>query len=133
VDAVDVVDEVWDLWFPAVGATGLSFARSLVDGRVAGNRLLVHAAPPTLDVTVRQADNGHLIDEGYGLERGAPGPMSFLVREAGFVTLQDGWPGEDDLGRLVILPGGEAGILTEWWHADDHSAWRWRVEFANHV
>jgi hypothetical protein len=59
--------------------------------------------------------------------------MSYLDREGGFVTLEDGWPGEDDLGRLVILPGGEAGILTEWWHADDHSAWRWRVEFANHV
>jgi hypothetical protein len=124
---------MWDLWYPAVGATGLSFARSLVDGRVAGNRLLVHAAPPVLDVTVRQADGGQLIDEGYGLGRGAPGPMSYLVREAGAVTLEDGWPGEDDLGRLVILPGGEAGILTDWWHAEDHSEWRWRVEFSNHV
>jgi hypothetical protein len=127
------VDEVWDLWYPGVGATGLSFARSLVDGTVAGNRLLVHAAPPRLDVMVRNADSGHIIDEGYGLERLAPGPMCYLIREGGFVVLQDGWPSDDDLGRVVILPGGEAGILQEWWHADDHTEWRWRVEFTNHV
>ena len=39
----------------------------------------------------------------------------------------------DDLGRLVILPGGEAGILKSWWHADDHSEWRWQLEFYNHT
>jgi hypothetical protein len=33
----------------------------------------------------------------------------------------------------VILPGGEVGILLEWRHAEDRSAWRWRVEFANAV
>jgi hypothetical protein len=127
------VNEVWDLWYPAVGATGLSFARALVDGLVAGNRVLVHAAPPRLDVAVRRADNGHVIDEGYGLERSQPGPMSFLDREGGFVTLQDGWPTGEDIGRLVILPGGEAGILREWWNAEDYSEWRWQVEFSNHV
>jgi hypothetical protein len=127
------VDEFWDLWCPGMGATGLSFARSLVDGQVAGNRVLVHAAPPRLDVAVRLAENGHVIDEGYGLERHAEGPMSYLVRDGGEVTLEDGWPSQDDIGRVVILPGGEAGILTAWWHADDHSAWRWSVEFSNHV
>ena len=38
--------EVWDLWFPDAGATGICFARSRVDDQAAGNRLLVHAAPP---------------------------------------------------------------------------------------
>jgi hypothetical protein len=128
-----IVNEVWDLWYPQGGATGLSFARSLVDGLVAGNRVLVHAAPPRLDVAVRLAESGHVIDEGYGLERSEPGPISYLDREGGFVTLQDGWPTDDDLGKLVILPGGEAGILRAWWHADDHSEWRWQVEFSNHV
>jgi hypothetical protein len=33
----------------------------------------------------------------------------------------------------VILPGGEAGILKSWWHADDHSEWRWQIEFYNHI
>jgi hypothetical protein len=32
---------------------------------------------------------------------------------------------------LVILPGGEAGILTSWWHAPDHSQWRWQLELSN--
>ena len=38
--------EVWDLWLPDVGATGVSFARSQVDDQAAGNGLLVHAAQP---------------------------------------------------------------------------------------
>jgi hypothetical protein len=124
--------EQWDLWFPAVGATGLSFARSEVDAEAAGNRVLVHAAPPKLAVTVRD-EAGQVLAEGHGLERGQPGPMSFLVRDGDSIRLEDGWPGQGDLGRLVILPGGEAGILKAWWHADDRSEWRWQVEFYNHA
>ncbi len=37
----------------------------------------------------------------------------------------------DDLGSLVILPGGEVGTLVEWWNAPDGSEWRWRLEFYN--
>jgi hypothetical protein len=122
--------EQWDLWFPAVGATGLSFARSEVDAEAAGDRVLVHAAPPKLEVTVRD-ETGKVIAEGRGLERGQPGPMSFLVREGNAIRLEDGWPSQEDVGRLVILPGGEAGILKAWWHAEDHSEWRWQVEFYN--
>jgi len=124
--------EYWDLWFPGVGATGLSFARSKVDAGAAGDRVLVHAAPPKLAVTVRD-EAGRVVAEGTGLERGQPGPMSFLVRDGHRIRLEDGWPTQDDLGRLVILPGGEAGILKAWWHAEDHSEWRWQVEFYNHV
>jgi hypothetical protein len=123
--------EHWDLWFPAAGATGISFARSRVEAEAAGERLLVHAAPPQLEVVVRGED-GRVVAEGQDLERGEPGPMSYLVRQGGRILLEDGWPTQDDLGRLVILPGGEAGILTAWWHADDHSQWRWQVEFSNH-
>ena len=112
--------EQWDMWFPAVGATGLSFARSEVDAEAAGDRVLVHAAPPKLEVTVRD-ETGRVIAEGRGLERGQPGPMSFLVREGDAIRLEDGWPSQEDLGRLVILPGGEAGILKAWWHAEDQS------------
>jgi hypothetical protein len=124
--------EHWDLWYPAAGATGMSFARSKVDGEVAGDRVLVHAAPPKLDVTVRD-EAGKVVAEGHGLERGQPGPISYLVRDGDSIRLEDGWPGPDDLGLLVILPGGEAGILTSWWHADDRSEWRWQVEFYNHA
>lgn len=124
--------EYWDLWYPPAGATGISFARCRVDGEVAGDRVLVHAAPPRLDVTVRDADGG-VLAEGTGLERGAPGPISYLVRNGRTITLEDGWPDQDDLGRVVILPGGEAGILMSWWHAPDHTEWRWKVEFYNHA
>ena len=47
--------------------------------------------------------------------------MSYLVRDGDRITLEDGWPTDDDLGRLARLPGGEAGTLRTWWHADDHS------------
>ena len=124
--------ETWDLWFPQVGATGMSFARSRVESDAAGERVLVHAAPPKLTVTVRD-EKGAVVAEGRGLERGAPGPMSFLLRDGARIRLEDGWPTDEDLGRLVILPGGEAGILMAWWHAEDHSEWRWQVEFYNHV
>ena len=39
--------------------------------------MLVHAAPPTLEVAVRDQD-GKLIAQDRGLERGQPGPMSYL-------------------------------------------------------
>jgi hypothetical protein len=123
--------ELWDLWFPDAGAMGISFARSRVDDQAAGDRLLVHAAPPKLEVAVRDED-GKLLAQGRSLERGQPGPMSYLVRQDARILLEDGWPTPDDLGRLVILPGGEAGILKAWWHAEDHSEWRWQVEFYNH-
>lgn len=126
------MNETWDLWFPPAGATGISFARSRVDHEVAGDRLLVHAAPPVLTVAVRD-DHGVLAAQGQDLRRGQPGPMSYLVRRGESITLEDGWPTDDDLGRLVILPGGEAGILRSWWHADDHAEWRWQVEFYNHL
>jgi hypothetical protein len=125
-----MTDEIWDLWFPSAGATGVSFARARVDGAVAGDRILVHAAPPSLGVELR-ADDGALIARGDDLERGAPGPMTFLLREGDRIRLEDGWPTDDDLGRVVILPGGEAGILRSWWHAQDRRSWRWQVEFSN--
>ena len=124
--------EVWDLWFPDAGATGIAFARSRVDDQAAGNRLLVHAAPPKLEVAVHDED-GKLLARGQGLERGQPGPTSYLVRQDDTILLEDAWPTLEDLGRLVILPGGEAGILKAWWHAEDHSEWRWQVEFYNHT
>ena len=122
--------EVWDLWFPDAGATGVSFARSRVDAEAAGDRLLVHAAPPHLEVTVR-SDDGVVVARGVKLERHEKGPMSFLVRKGSQISLEDGWPTEADRGRLVILPGGEAGILQTWWNAEDKSEWRWGVEFYN--
>ena len=127
------MSEIWDLWIGAVGATGLSFGRSRVESAAAAGRVLVHAAPQKLNATVRSASDGVVIAEGLDLERHESGPMSFLVRDGASIRLEEGWPTDDDIGRLVLLPGGEAGILTAWWHADDLGAWRWSVEFYNHV
>ena len=124
--------ETWDLWFPGAGAAGLSFGRTKVAAVDAGDRLLVHAAPPVLQVLVRD-EQERLVAKGEGLERREPGPMTFLVRAGDRIELEDGWPTDADLGRLVILPGGEAGVLKSWWHADDRGEWRWQVEFYNHT
>ena len=123
------MNETWDLWFPGAGATGLPFARARVDAAVAGDRVLVHAAPESLEVVVRD-EHGRVVAAGQ-VRRGEEGPMSALVRSGAEVRLEDGWPTQDDLGRLVLLPGGEAGVLTAWEHADDRSWWRWSVEFHN--
>lgn len=124
--------QTWDLWFPQAGATGLSFARTKVDGDAAGDQVLVHAAPPVLDVTVRD-ENGRVIARGDGLERSASGPMCALVRRDEVIELVDRWPDDGDLGRVVVLPGGESGTLTSWWHAEDQSEWRWQLELYNHT
>ena len=124
--------EIWDLWFPGAGATGLAFARAHVEGADAADRVLVHAAPPRLDVAVRD-DDGRTLALGEGLERGAPGPITFLVRAGNRILLEDGWPADGDLGRVVILPGGEAGILKSWWNAEDRRSWRWTVELFNQI
>lgn len=122
--------ETWDLWFPGPGATGLPFARARINAKDGGERLLVHAAPKQLQVTVRD-QSGQVVARGEGLERHEPGPMSFLIREGARIRLEDGWPSTRDIGRVVILPGGEAGILKAWWNADDRKEWRWEVEFYN--
>jgi hypothetical protein len=122
--------EIWDLWYPDAGAQGLSFARSRID---AADTVLVHAAPRALRVEVRDED-GRLLASAEKLRReGRYFPMTRLRRRDGAIERQDGWPDGEDLGRPVLLPGGEAGILKAWWNAADGSEWRWSVEFYNHT
>jgi len=124
--------ETWDLWLPGPGATGLPFARSRINAKDAGDRVLVHAAPQRLQVTVTDAA-GLVIARSDRLERHQPGPMRFLLRHGATITLEDGWPTPSDIGRVVLLPGGEAGILKTWWNADDRKEWRWQLEFYNQI
>ena len=120
--------QIWDLWYPDAAAQGLPFAR----GRLAATDvLLVHAAPETLDVVVRD-DEGQVLAQGSGLMRTAERPMARLTVNDGQITREDLWPEDSDMGRPVILPGGEVGILLVWWNAADGSEWRWRVELYNH-
>jgi hypothetical protein len=122
--------QTWELWYPEAGNTGLPFARARLDPT---ELLWVHAAPPTLAVTVRQADE-RPVAHGEPLRRvGQRYPMTKLIRRGEQVEREDCWPTEADLGTLVILPGGEVGRLVAWWNADDGSEWRWRVEFYNHL
>ena len=118
----------WELWYPGAGANGLPLARARIDPvQVAW----AHAVPRKVAVTVRQGDD-RVVARGEGLAReGGYVPMTRFALTADLVTREDRWPTDADLGSVVILPGGEAGILTAWWNAEDGSAWRWSVEFSN--
>ncbi len=118
----------WELWYPSAGATGLPIARARIDP---AEVVWAHALPRRVSVTVRQGDD-QVIARGEALSRsGGYLPMTRLALEGDAVKREDRWPTEADLGTVVILPGGEAGILTAWWNEEDGSAWRWSVEFSN--
>lgn len=120
--------QYWDLWIPDAASCGISFAR----GRLgATDTLLAHATPRLLRVEVRNAA-GVQLAMGDNLAATDDTPMTRLRRQGNTITREDIWPTEADHGTPVILPGGEVGILQLWWHAPDHSEWRWRVEFYNH-
>jgi hypothetical protein len=120
--------QTWEIRYPSAGATGVEIARARIDPV---NAIWVHAVPGKLAVSVRQGDD-RLLAHGEPLERNGPaGPMTRLAVEGDRVTREDRWPTDVDLGSIVILPGGEAGVLTAWWNAEDGSAWRWSVEFSN--
>jgi hypothetical protein len=59
--------QTWDLWFPEAAATGLPFARGRVDPVDA---MWVHAAPATLAVWVRDADEKLVASAGDLKRRG---------------------------------------------------------------
>lgn len=125
----DQQTELWDLWYPKGGATGISFARGRVDAGV--QVMLVHAAPEYLAVTVQDGD-GEIVAQGQDLKVTTDSPIARLTRRGDRIEREDIWPGADDLEQLVILPGGEVGTLKQWWHAPDHSEWRWQIELYNH-
>ena len=122
--------ETWDLWYPKAGATGIPFAR----GRIAKGvtTLLVHAAPEALTATIYD-DDGQRLAQGQDLMVAHTTPICRLTRCDATLHREDVWPGEEDIGQLVIMPGGEVGTLRAWWHADDHSEWRWQLELYNCV
>ena len=120
--------QVWDLWIPDVGATGISFARGRLD---ATNVIIVHAAPEKLNVEVRD-DQGNVLARGENLPRTTNSPMARLRRQGNKITREDIWPTEADYGTLVIVAGGEVGTLQKWWNDAEQQEWRWSLEFYNH-
>ena len=119
---------VWELRNPDGGMLGLEFARGTSDPT---DCLLAHALPERVSVTVTADDE--VVARGDDLSHNEPAPMARLHVTGGEVRRENVWPDENDLGRPVIFPGGEIGLLLKWWNADDHSEWRWQVEFSNKV
>ncbi len=120
--------QTWELYYPEAAATGIEIARARIDPTEV---IWLHSAPPVLAVTVREGDE-HVVARGEGLKRKGPHfPMTRLERKNDSVVREDRWPTDADLGAIVILPGGEAGILKSWWNAADGSEWRWNLEFFN--
>lgn len=122
-------DTIWELRNPDGGAQGLEFAKA----RMGAHRVvLVHAAPSRLNVVVRSVDE-HLLAIGADLRAAGETPISRLTLDDLRIVRENVWPDAADLGLPVILPGGEVGILTSWWNAEDRASWRWTIELSNSV
>jgi len=119
--------EIWDLWYPQAAAQGLPFARGRLD---ATETLLVHAAPDVLRVDVVD-DQGRLLARGAELRQTLDTPIARLTRRGDAIEREDIWPGPAEIGRPVILPGGEVGMLTAWWNDEQRQSWRWSIELYN--
>lgn len=118
---------VWQLRSVDGGSAGLEFARAAIDP---SRTVLVHAAPTRLDVEVL-ANGEHLIAIGRDLRPGEDDgdtPMTRLVIDGTRVRRSQVWPGEADLGSVVLLPGGEAGVLRSWATDNGHASWTWSLE-----
>jgi hypothetical protein len=124
-----VATQVWELRNPDGAMLGTEFARGITD---ATDCLLAHALPERVSVTVYDASD-QVVGRGEDLSHPGSLPMARLWLRDGVVVRENVWPDRSDYGRPVILPGGEVGILTAWWNADDGSEWRWSVEFSNKI
>jgi hypothetical protein len=119
--------EYWEVWYPRAAATGVLIGLGAVDPT---ESLILHSAPDVVTVEVSDG-RGAQLAYGADLERTQQSPMCRLRRNGGSVTREDIWPAEDDIESLVMLPGGEVGVLKAWWHTEDRMEWRWQVEFYN--
>lgn len=122
-------DRIWEIRNPDGGAMGLEVAR----GRAGDHDvMLAHAMPERIDVIVTDAD-GAVIASGNDLWHEVSTPISRLTIKEGTIRRENFWPSADEMGLPLILPGGEIGLLTAWWNAEDHSEWRWSIELHNHA
>jgi hypothetical protein len=120
----------WEIWYPKAASTGMLLAR----GELAPtDSLLLHAVPDVLTVEVRSPEDGRRIAFGKDLERTLQSPICLLRVNDGTVEREDLWPTDREIGLPVMLPGGEVGILTSWWNADDRKEWRWQIELSNSI
>jgi hypothetical protein len=109
---------------------GLEFARCTTAGGF--DRVLIHAAPAKAWVEIIDRDD-QVIARSVLDRSGGYTPMTLIELEGQTLRRTEVWPTDEMYGLPVLLAGGEVGILQHWQHAEDHSWWRWSVEFSNHV
>ncbi len=122
-------DHIWEIRNPDGGAMGLEFSRALM---AAHEHVLAHALPERIDVEVRTSAGG-LVARAEELASEVSTPMARLDLHGEGIVRENVWPSEEDIGKPVILAGGEVGILRSWWNADDHREWTWTLELHNKV
>src|SRR5579884_2030215 len=107
-----MTDYIWAVRNPEGGMLGSEVAMART---AAADCVLGHAFPSRVDVQVRD-DEGRLVAAGEGLTGGEQTPMCRLQLRDGRVLRENVWPDESDHGRPVLLVGGEAGLLQQWWN-----------------
>lgn len=117
----------WEAWYPKAGATGILIGRGMIDPT---DKIILHAAPDILTVEVSD-EQGNRLAYSQDLKKTDESPMCLLSRDGEHIIRQDIWPDRDDYGTLVLLPGGEVGVLIDWWNAEDKKEWRWQIELYN--
>ena len=121
--------QYWTVWYPKAASTGLLLARARL---APTTRALFHAAPEVITVEVAD-EHGNYLASGKDLKRTQNSPICRLTIQGSKVTREDVWPATSDIESVVILPGGEAGVVKSWWNSHDKKEWRWEVEFYNTV
>jgi hypothetical protein len=120
----------WNIRSNDGAMNGLEFARCTTAGGFGA--VLVHAAPGNAMIEVIDAEDS-LIARADLERRGEYSPMTLIEVDPPVMRRSEVWPTSALYGLPVLLAGGEVGILQGWQHAEDHSWWRWSVEFSNHT
>jgi hypothetical protein len=120
----------WNIRSNDGAMNGLEFARCTTAGGF--SQALIHAAPSKAKIEIIDGDD-QLIARADLERSGEYSPMTLVEIDGRALRRSEVWPTEDFYGLPVLLAGGEVGILQEWQHAEDHSWWRWSVEFSNHT
>jgi hypothetical protein len=92
--------------------------------------MILHSPAEYLSVEVYD-DDRKLVAKGKDLKRTQQSPMCLLRIQGDQLIREDFWPTEAEVGTLVLLPGGEIGVLEKWWNSEDRKEWRWSAEFYN--
>src|SRR3712207_8300687 len=107
----------WELRSRDGGMNGLEFARCTTASGF--SRVLVHAAPAQLQLTV-VADDDTVVLRADAQRDGAYSPVTLLELDGGQVRRSEVWPGPELYGLPVLLPGGEVGVLTA--RSEEHTS-----------